>query len=125
MHCGRWRDASTAESFPGVDAPGEISFAPATWVRTIAPAGCRRSKMVYLLVALALALHVAFWGFGLARLAMPAPWRRFWPVLILPAGFALQSAVVWAAAMAGFAGTRTYGWATVILPLALAVVAVR
>ncbi len=79
--------------------------------------------MVYFLVALALALHVAFWGAGLASLAMPRPWQRFWPILVMPAGFALQSAVVWAGAMAGLEGTRTYAWVSLLLPLAVLIVA--
>ena len=50
--------------------------------------------MIHHLVAFALLLHVLFWGAGAALLAMPRPWRRLWPVLIVPLGFALQSAVV-------------------------------
>src|SRR5436190_6673709 len=80
--------------------------------------------MIHYLVAFALLLHVLFWGAGLAMLAMPRPWRRFWPVLIAPAAFALQSAVVWFGAKAGFRGTQSYAWPAEILPLALLVVAV-
>ncbi len=67
--------------------------------------------MTHYLVAFALLLHVVFWGAGAAMLTMPAPWRRFWPVLIVPAGLALQSAVVWFGAQAGLRGTLSYaGW---------------
>lgn len=81
--------------------------------------------MIHFAVAFALLLHVLFWGAGAAMLAMPRPWRRFWPVLMLPAGLALQSAVVWAGAHAGWPGTRSYaGWSEII-PVALIVLAVQ
>ncbi|MSU65739.1 MAG: hypothetical protein EXS38_06495 [Opitutus sp.] len=64
--------------------------------------------MIHFPVAFALLLHAWFWGAGLAMLAMPRPWRRFWPVLVLPAGFVLQSAVVWAGAYANLPGTNSY-----------------
>lgn len=75
--------------------------------------------MIFLLVALAVVLHVAFWGTGLAVLMMPARWRRFWPVLVFPTGFALQSAVVWGAAVSGIPGTNTYAWPSLLLPAGL------
>lgn len=81
--------------------------------------------MIHLPVAFGLLLHVLFWGAGPAMLAMPRPWRRFWPVLVPPMGFALQSAIVWAGAMAGLRGTNSYGWAAEVLPLGLLVWAVR
>ncbi len=75
--------------------------------------------MIHFVVACGLLLHLAFWGAGPALLAMPRPWRRFWPVLILPAGFALQSAVVWWGAHAGLPGTRSYAVWSELVPLAL------
>ena len=81
--------------------------------------------MIHYAVAFALLLHVLFWGAGAALLAMPRPWRRLWPVLIVPLGFALQSAVVWAGAHTGLRGTNAYaGWSEV-LPVVLLVVALR
>lgn len=75
--------------------------------------------LLHHLVAFALLLHVLFWGAGAAMLLMPRPWARFWPVLVLPAGFALQSAVVWAGAYAGLSGTNMYAHASLALPAAL------
>ncbi len=81
--------------------------------------------MIHYLVAFGLLLHVAFWGAGVAILAMPRPWRRFWPVLVFPAGLALQSAAVWMGAYADLRGTNAYaGWAE-LLPAALLALAVR
>lgn len=75
--------------------------------------------MMFFVVASALLLHVLFWGVGLAMLAMPRPWRRFWPMLALPAGIALQSAVVWFGANADLRGTNSYAWPSELLPAAL------
>lgn len=75
--------------------------------------------MIHFPVAFALALHVLFWGAGLAMLAMPRAWRRFWPVLMVPAGLALQSAVVWGGAMANVKGTNSYALGSEVLPAAL------
>ena len=75
--------------------------------------------MIHYLVAFGLLLHVCFWGAGLAMLAMPRSWRRFWPVLVVPAGLALQSVIVWLAAWADLPGTLSYAWWTQPLPLAL------
>lgn len=80
--------------------------------------------MISYAVGFALLLHVGFWGIGLAVLAMPRHWQRFWPVLVFPAGFALQSAVVWIGAYAGLPGTNHYAWPSEIVPLALAFAAV-
>lgn len=77
------------------------------------------------LVAFALLLHVLVWGVGVAMLLMPRPWRRFWPVLVMPAGLALQSAVVWAGAYAGFNGTNSYGYASEVIPAGLLAWALR
>ncbi|MEY4938759.1 MAG: hypothetical protein RIQ93_494, partial [Verrucomicrobiota bacterium] len=52
-------------------------------------------------------------------LTMPRPWRRFWPVVVAPLGFALQSAVVWAGAHFELPGTNSYAGVSEILPLAL------
>jgi hypothetical protein len=81
--------------------------------------------MIFYVVAFPVLLHVLLWGAGLAMLAMPRPWRRFWPVFVAPAGLALQSAVVWGGAYANFAGTRSYAWWSEIVPLALLVLAAR
>lgn len=70
-------------------------------------------------------LHVLFWGAGAAILAMPRPWRRFWPVLVAPMGFALQSAVVWAGAYAGLPGTNSYACISEVVPLVLLVLGLR
>ena len=79
--------------------------------------------MIHFVVAFALLLHVLFWGAGAAMLAMPRAWRRFWPVLVVPAGLALQSAVVWLGAHAGLRGTQSYAWWSGLLPLGLLIVA--
>lgn len=75
--------------------------------------------MIHYLVAFGLLLQVCFWGFGAAMLAMPRAWQRFWPVLVVPMGIALQSAVVWAAANLGLRGTNSYAWWSQIVPAAL------
>lgn len=75
------------------------------------------------LIALLLAAQLAFWGAGLAWLAMPRRWRAFWPLLVPAAGLALQSAVVWWGAMAGATGTDAYGRWAQLLPAALLAVA--
>ena len=75
--------------------------------------------MFFYLVAFGLLLHVLFWGAGLALGAMPRRWRKFWPVLVMPAGFALQSAVVWVGAYAGLKGTNSYAWASEVVPAVL------
>lgn len=77
--------------------------------------------MINFAVAFAVLAHVSFWGAGLAILAMPNPWRRFWPVLVITAGFALQSAVVWIGAYAGLHGTNRYAWLSEVIPVALLV----
>jgi hypothetical protein len=75
--------------------------------------------MIYLLVSFGLLLHILIWGVGLALLATPVRWRRFWPVWIAPCGIVLQSAVVWSGAHTPLAGTDVYGRWTLLLPLAL------
>lgn len=79
--------------------------------------------MIHFAVAFGLLLHVLWWGAGLAVLAMPWRWRRFWPVLVVPAGLALQSAVVWAGALANLPGTNSYARWSEVVPLALLAVA--
>ncbi len=75
--------------------------------------------MIHFAAAFALLLHASFWGAGLAMLAMPRPWRRFWPVLIAPAGLVLQSAVVWVGAYANLPGTNRYALWSEAIPLVL------
>jgi hypothetical protein len=75
--------------------------------------------MIHFLVAFALLAHLLWWGAGLAVLAMPRPWRRFWPVLVVPAALALQSTVVWLGAYANLRGTSGYALASELVPLAL------
>lgn len=77
--------------------------------------------MIHYLVAFGLLLHVACWGAGAAMLLMPRPWRRFWPVLVFPAGLALQSLTVWGGAHLGFRGTNAYAWWSLVVPAALAI----
>ncbi len=81
--------------------------------------------MMFFVVALGLLLHVLFWGAGLAVLTMPRPWRRFWPVLAMAAGFTLQSLVVWLGAYANLRGTNSYAGASEAVPVLLLVVALR
>ncbi len=77
------------------------------------------------LVAAGVLLHLLFWGAGLAMLAMPRPWRNFWPVLMAPAGMALQSLVVWIGAHTPLAGTRHYAWPAELIPVALIILGRR
>jgi len=79
--------------------------------------------MIHFLVAFALLAHVVCWGAGLAVWVMPWRWRKFWPVLVVPAGLALQSAVVWFGALAGLKGTNRYALACEVLPLGLLLLA--
>ncbi|MBL9201324.1 MAG: hypothetical protein JNL39_12505 [Opitutaceae bacterium] len=81
--------------------------------------------MIHFAVAFAVLLHVLFWGAGAALLAMPRPWRRMWPVLIVPGGLALQSAAVWLGAHAGLRGTNSYALASEIIPAVLLALALR
>jgi hypothetical protein len=81
--------------------------------------------MYYYLIVAVLMAHTAFWGAGLAWLITPRRWRMVAPLLALPAGLALQSAVVWAAGWLPVAGTDDYGRAALIVPLGLLVVAWR
>src|SRR5882757_8156308 len=84
-----------------------------------------RPPMYFFAVAFGLLLHVLFWGVGVAALAMPHRWRRFWPVVAAPAGLASQTLVVWLGAYANLRGTNSYAWWSEALPAALLVVAIR
>jgi hypothetical protein len=75
--------------------------------------------MLYYLAAAALLLHTLWWGAGLALLATPRPWRRFWPVFVPICGFTLQGTVVWVGVLLDLEGTRTYAWWSQLLPLLL------
>ncbi len=75
--------------------------------------------MIWYLTGLLLALEIGFWGIGLTLLLLPARLRRFWPAFCAPAGLGLQSAVVWAGAHTAARGTDHYGFACLLLPLAL------
>lgn len=81
--------------------------------------------MYYFAVGFGVLAHVFFWGAGLAVIATPAPWRRFWPLFAWSAGLALQSVVVWIGAYAGLAGTDTYAVWSEIIPLACLAIAIR
>ena len=73
---------------------------------------------VYLL-ALALWLHLFFWGAPLAWCVAPRRWQRFWPLFALPAGLTLQSVVVWCASLADLKGTNSYAYFAEAIPLIL------
>src|SRR5581483_1186769 len=83
------------------------------------------AHLIHFVVGFALLLHVLFWGVGGALLVMPQPWRRFWPVLIVPMGLTLQSAVVWIGVYAGGHGTNGYAWAAEVVPIALLLLGVQ
>lgn len=80
--------------------------------------------MIFFAAAFALLLHALFWGAGLAALATPRSWRRWWPVFAAPVGLALQSAVVWAGVYANFAGTDVYARWSEIIPVGLLILAI-
>jgi len=77
--------------------------------------------MWFHLLAAAVTLHAYFWGAGLAGLALPRAWRRWWWVFAPGLGLALQSGVVWAGAHAGLPGTDRYAAWTELLPAGLLV----
>ncbi len=79
--------------------------------------------MVFFATALGLLLHICFWGAGLAWLASPRVWKRFWPLFIGIAGIALQSGVVWIGAHTNLKGTLVYAWPAQLHPLILLAVA--
>jgi hypothetical protein len=73
--------------------------------------------MLVYAVAFGIFAHIFLWGVGLALCLMPRRWRTFWPALTLPAGLALQNAVVWGGAHSGLAGTDRYALPCEIIPL--------
>ncbi len=75
--------------------------------------------MLYYLTSAALVLLAFFWGAGLAWLVLPRRWTFCWPLLALPLGLALQSAVVWVGGWLPLAGTDAYGPAASAIPLGL------
>jgi hypothetical protein len=79
--------------------------------------------MMFFAVAFALLLHVSYWGAGLAIAIMPKPWRRFWPIIALPTGWVLQSAVVWVGAYCDLRGTDAYAWYAEVIPAVLLLLA--
>jgi hypothetical protein len=81
--------------------------------------------MLSYLVAYGLLIHLLFWGAGLAMVAMPKPWRKFWPLLAPASGLFLQSVVVWLGAYLGFKGTNAYAWPSEIVPLVLLAIGLR
>lgn len=81
--------------------------------------------MSYYLIVVGLIAHSAFWGAGLAWLITPWRWRMCFPLFALPAGLALQSAVVWVAGWLPVAGTDAYGRVALLLPLGLLFLAWR
>src|SRR5258708_20369015 len=81
--------------------------------------------MLYYLTAAGLIAHTYFWGLGLAALALPRVWRRWWWVFAPGFGLALQSAVVWGGAHTAGAGTEAYARWSELFPLALIILAPR
>lgn len=81
--------------------------------------------MLPYLVASGLFLHVFLWGAGLAMLAMPAPWRRYWPVIAPACGAALQSLAVWAGAYADLRGTDSYAGPAELVAVGLLILGLR
>ncbi|MBX3735398.1 MAG: hypothetical protein KF715_01805 [Candidatus Didemnitutus sp.] len=80
--------------------------------------------MLFFTVASAIILHTLFWGAGLALIATPRPWRRYWPVFVPVCGLMLQSTAVWIGANCGLPGTNSYAWASEALPAVLLVLGV-
>ena len=83
------------------------------------PLRWRHPNMLYYLTAAGLLAHTCFWGAGLAGLALPREWRRWWWVFAPGFGLALQSAVVWAGAHTTLAGTAVYARWSEVIPLTL------
>ena len=73
--------------------------------------------MYFYLTTAGMVLLAFFWGAGVAWLITPRQWRGCWPLLALPLGFALESAVVWAAGWLPLTGTDVYGRWSLVLPL--------
>lgn len=81
--------------------------------------------MLYFLIAVGLFVHTYFWGVGLAGLVVPPRWRRWWWAFAPGLGWALQSALVWAGAHSGLAGTAVYARWSEVIPLLLLIWAWR
>ncbi|HEY0965796.1 MAG TPA: hypothetical protein VGD88_00285 [Opitutaceae bacterium] len=82
--------------------------------------------MVYFVAAFSLLLHIVFWGAGLSLLVTPRRWRRYWAFFATAAGIALQSAVVWVAAVhTDLPGANAYGGASLLIPAGLLALAFR
>lgn len=75
--------------------------------------------MVFFAAAALLILHTLFWGAGLAMLATPRHWRRYWPVFVPILGLTLQATVVWLGVVSGLPGTNSYARASELLPAIL------
>lgn len=76
--------------------------------------------MLYLVAAFSLLLHIVFWGAGLALLVTPRRWLKYWAFFATAAGIALQSAVVWFAAVhTDLPGAQSYGQASLLIPIGL------
>ena len=73
--------------------------------------------MLVYAVAFGILAHTFLWGAGLALGLMPRRWRGFWPAFALPAGFALQNAVVWCGAYADLDGTQSYALPCELIPI--------
>lgn len=82
--------------------------------------------MVYFVAAFSLLLHIVFWGVGLSLLVTPRRWRRYWAFFAAAAGIALQSAVVWVAAVhTDLPGTKAYAGISLLIPVVLLGLAFR
>jgi hypothetical protein len=81
--------------------------------------------MVFFVAAIGLLLHILLWGAGPALILTPRPWRNFWPIFCAPMGLAFQSAVVWAGAYSGLAGTNVYARWCELLPVLFLAFAIR
>jgi hypothetical protein len=75
--------------------------------------------MLFLVLAIALALHTLFWGAGLALLVVPRTWKRYWPVFVPVCGLTLQSTIVWLGIYSNRPGTDSFAAASEIVPLVL------
>lgn len=82
--------------------------------------------MVYFVAAFSLLLHLFLWGAGLSALITPRPWRKYWAFFATAVGLALQSAVVWFAAVhTELPGARSYAGASLLIPIGLFAWALR
>jgi len=79
--------------------------------------------MNYFFAVLSIAVHACFWGAGLSRLILPGRWRRWWWAFAPGCGWALQSAAIWFAALAGLRGADSYGAVIELVPFFLLAIA--